>query len=79
MVMKTKLRVGADEDEKRLYRQLASVLQTIELQNVNFFNRFHLFANEDAFYLFNKGELAYRTGIVGFFVELPHLFECQYC
>ena len=63
-VMITKLRLGADEDEQRLYHRLASVCQPIELQYVIFFNRFHLFKNEDAFCLFTKGELAYCTGIV---------------
>ena len=64
VVMTTKLREGADEDERRLYRRLASVRQPIELQYGNFFIKFQLFKNKDAFHLFNKAEMAYRTGIV---------------
>ena len=64
VVMTTTLREGADEDERRLYRRLASVRQPIELQYGNFFNKFQLFKNEDAFHLFNKAEMAYRTGII---------------
>ena len=77
VVMTTKLREGADEDERRLYRRLASVRQPIELQHGNFFNKCQLFKNKYAFHLFNKAEMAYRTGIV-FLVELSYLFEWQY-
>ena len=41
VVMTTKLREGADEDERRLYRRLASVRQPIELQYGNFSTNFN--------------------------------------
>ena len=74
VVMTTKTREGADEDEKRLYQRLASIRQPVELLYGHFFNSFKLFRNENAFHLFSKGELAYRTGIVGFF-----LLNCHTC
>lgn len=74
VVMTTKVRVGAGQDEKRVYHRLTSIRQPIELQYGNFFNRFRLFKNEDAFCLFTNAELAYRTGIVGFF-----LLNCHTC
>ena len=64
--MTTKLRDGASEDERRSYRRLASIRQPIELQYRIFLNKFRLFKNEDSFRLFNKAEMAYRTGIVKF-------------
>ena len=39
-----------------------------------FYGKFHLFQNKDAMHLFNKAELAYRAGIVGFF-----LLNCHTC
>ena len=39
-----------------------------------FFRKNRLFSNEDAFRIFTKAELAYRTGIVGFF-----LLNCHTC
>ena len=74
VVMTTKVRVGADDDERRLYRRLASVRQPVELQYGNFFNKFQLFRDKDVFRHFSKAELAYRTGIVGFF-----LLNCHTC
>ena len=74
VVMTTKLREGANEDERRLYCRLASIRQPIELQYGNFFEKFQLFKNKNAFRLFNKAEIAYRTGIVGFF-----LLNCHTC
>ena len=80
VVMTTKVRVGAETDERRLYKRLASVRQPIELQYGNFFNKFQLFRDKDAFRLFSKAELAYRTGIVGFFfTQLPYLYEWMCC
>ena len=67
VVMTTKVRVGAETDERRLYKRLASVRQPIELQYGNFFNKFQLVRDKDAFRIFSKDELYYRTGIVGFF------------
>ena len=78
VVMTTKVRVGAGQDEKRVYHRLTSIRQPIELQYGNFFNRFRLFRNEEAFCLFSNAELAYRTGIVVFFfAELSHMSEWQ--
>ena len=54
--------------------RLHSVRQPVELQYGNFLNSFQLFKNENAFKLFNKGEMAYRVGIVGFF-----LLNCRTC
>ena len=46
----------------------------MELQYGNFFNKFQLFKNRDAFHLFTKAEIAYRTGVIGFF-----LLNCHTC
>ena len=67
MVMTTKLREGADQDEKRVYRRLESVRQPVELKYSDFFSIMHFFKHTDSFHLFNKAEMPYRTGIVGFF------------
>ena len=74
MIMTMNVRDGASEDEKRLYYRLKSIRQPIELIYGHFFNSFCLFKKEEPFHLFNKRELAYRTGIVAFF-----LLNCHTC
>ena len=74
VMMTTKIRVGADLDERRLYKRLASIRQPIELQYGNFFQKFQLFKQTEPFQLIRNAELAYRTGIVGFF-----LLNCHTC
>ena len=74
VIMSTKVRDGADVDERRLYRRMASVRQPVELQYGNFFSKFRFFQNKDAHHLFNKAELAFRAGMVGFF-----LLNCHTC
>ena len=66
-MMTTKIRVGADSDERRLYKRLASIRQPIELQYGNFFQKFQLFKQTEPFQLIRNAELDYRTGIVVFF------------
>ena len=48
VVMTTKVMVGTDTDERRLYKRLASIRQPIELQYGNFFNKFQLFRDKYA-------------------------------
>ena len=76
VLMSTKLSNQAGVSDRRVMHRLHSIRQPVELQYGNFFNAFHLFSNENAFKLFNKGELAYRVGIVGFFLnELSDMFK----
>ena len=51
VVMTPKVRVCADTDERRLYRRMASIQQPIELQYGNFFHKFRLLRDIDAFRL----------------------------
>ena len=73
VLMTTTVPPEASEDVIKLYLRLKSIRQPIELQYGNFFNKFQLFKDESVFNLFKKAECAYRTAIVGFFVELSHL------
>ena len=74
VLMSTKMDTNAGLNDRRVMNRLHSVRQPVELQYGHFFNSFRLFKNEDAFKLFNKGEFAYRVGIVGFF-----LLNCRTC
>ena len=44
----------------------------MELQYGNFFDKLHVFRNKDAFHLFTKAEVAYRTGVIGFLILNCH-------
>ena len=74
VLMSTKMNADAGVNDRKIMNRLHSVRQPVELQFGHFFNSFRLFSNEDAFKLFNKGEFAYRVGIVGFF-----LLNCSTC
>ena len=74
VLMSTKISQQASANDRKVMNRLHSVRQPVELQYGNFFNAFHLFSNDNAFKLFNKGDLAYRVGIVGFF-----LLNCRTC
>ena len=65
--MLIKMDEHASRDEKRLRKRLASIRQHAELQYGHFFNVFFIFRNPEAFKFYNKCELAYRVGMVGFF------------
>jgi len=69
--------VGTAEEQQMLRRlnfRMSGVRQSIEHMYGQLFNLFHLLKTPRQFKLYNNGQLAYRTGVISFF-----LLNCYTC